>query len=65
MLDRVRASYAQLLTALQSVAPADFGKDFGVRFRGYRVTIRRLMEAEMKDEQVHCSQILDFFGLPG
>jgi hypothetical protein len=65
LVDRVQDSHGQLMTALQAVTPVDFGRDFGVRFRGYKVTIQRLLEAETKDEQVHCRQILEFFKDPG
>jgi hypothetical protein len=65
LLEQVRDSQRQLIATLQSVPSRDFNRDFGVRFRGYKVTVRRLLEAEMKDEQVHCRQILDFFGGAG
>ena len=40
---------------------SEHNKDFGVRFRGYNVTIQRLLEAEQKDEQTHLGQIIAFF----
>lgn len=57
----VENSQQELIEFLRTVVPESFGKDFGVRFRGYKVTIQRLLEAEIKDEQVHCQQIRDFF----
>lgn len=60
-LAAVEDSQKKLIAYLQSVPPEYFKKDFGVRFRGYKVTIQRLLEAEIKDEQVHFQQIVDFF----
>jgi hypothetical protein len=61
LLATVKNSQKKLIEILGSVPSEDFNKDFGVRFRGYKVTIQRLLEAETKDEQVHCRQIVDFF----
>ena len=61
LLVLVENSQQELIGFLQSVVPESYGKDFGVRFHGYKVTIQRLLEAEIKDEQVHCQQIKDFF----
>jgi hypothetical protein len=61
LLATVKNSREKLIEFLQTVAPENFNKDFGVRFRGYKVTIQRLLEAETKDEQTHLQQIIDFF----
>lgn len=61
LLASVKNSQKKLIEILGSIPSEDFNKDFGVRFRGYKVTIQRLLEAETKDEQVHCRQIADFF----
>jgi len=61
LLRLVKDTQRQLLEYIQTVQLSAFNKDFGVRFRGYKVTIQKLLEAEIKDEQVHCQQILDFF----
>jgi hypothetical protein len=58
----VRDSQHKLIEFLETIPPEDFNKDFGVRFRGYKVTVQRLMEADIKDVQIHCKQITDFFG---
>ncbi|MGE5250515.1 MAG: ClbS/DfsB family four-helix bundle protein [Bacteroidota bacterium] len=53
-------THHRLVECLEAL-PADvFDKDFGVRFQGYRVTIRRLLEAETKDEGVHRRQVEEF-----
>jgi uncharacterized damage-inducible protein DinB len=61
LLDRARASQKKLMEFLQTIPPESFNRDFGVRFRGYKVTIQRLLEAEAKDERIHHEQITDFF----
>ena len=49
-----------LLDALAALPEAEFHQDFGVRFKGYKVTLARLLEAETKEERVHFKQILAF-----
>lgn len=61
LLASARDSHEKLIEFLRTVPPENFNKDFGVRFRGYKVTIQRLLEAETKDEQTHYQQITDFF----
>ena len=60
LLAEARASQAALLKFLQTVPPEQFNKDFGVRFHGYRVTIQRLLEADIEDDQIHRQQIANF-----
>jgi hypothetical protein len=57
----VKDSQEKLIEFLQTIPAENFNKDFGVRFRGYKVTMQRLLEAEWKDEQTHLQQIVDFF----
>ena len=58
----LKGSQQKLVDHLQTIPPEYFNRDFGVRFRGYRVTIRRLLQADIKDVQIHHQQIDDFFG---
>ena len=62
LLATVKKSQKELIEFLQPIPPEYFGKDFDIRFRGYKVTILRLLEADIKDGQVHYQQIVDFFG---
>src|SRR5512138_1961608 len=57
-------SQQKLVAFLQTIPAEDFNRDFGVRFRGYKVTIQRLLEADLKDAQIHYKQITDFFKEP-
>ena len=61
LIAAAKRSQEKLLKFLQTIPPEQFNKDFGVRFRGYKVTIQRLLEAETEDEQTHARQITDFF----
>ncbi len=58
----LKASQQKLIEYLQTLPPEYFNRDFGVRFRGYRVTVQRLLEADVKDVRIHHRQIVDFFG---
>ena len=60
LLAEVRDSQEKLIEFLQTIPPEKFDNDFGVRFRGYKVTIQRLLEAEREDEQTHLKQVVDF-----
>ncbi|HEX5808813.1 MAG TPA: DinB family protein [Anaerolineales bacterium] len=60
LLAAMKDSQERLIEFLQTIPPENFNKDFGVRFRGYKVTIQRLLEAELEDEQTHLQQIVDF-----
>jgi len=57
LLSSVRDSHHNLIDFLQTIPAAEFDKDRGVRFRGYKVTIARLLQAETEDEKTHHQQI--------
>jgi hypothetical protein len=50
-------SHRRLLAFLEEVPPPEFPKDRGVRYRGYRVTIARILQSELDDERVHLQQV--------
>ena len=62
LLVTVKKSQRELIKLIKPVPPEYFSKDFDVRFRGCKVTIQRLLEADIKDGQIHYQQIVDFFG---
>jgi hypothetical protein len=64
LLATAKDSQEELIGFLHIIPPENFTKDFGIRFRGYKVTVQRLLEAEWKDEQTHLQQIHDFFKEP-
>jgi hypothetical protein len=63
-IDLVRKTHQELVAHLEAISPDDFIKDNGVRFHGWRVTIERLLRAEISDEEVHFEQIIAFAALP-
>lgn len=62
LLATLKQSQKKLVAYVQTIPPEDFNRDFGVRYRGYRVTIQRLLQADIKDVQIHHQQVVDFFG---
>jgi len=60
LLVSVKVSQQKLVDFLRHIPAAEFSKDRGVRFKGYKVTIGRLLEAETKDEKIHQGQVEDF-----
>ena len=57
LVERVHSCQQQLVDVLEAVPADDFDRDFKVRFNRYKVTISRLLRAELGDEKVHLSQI--------
>lgn len=53
MIEANRSSQHKLLNQLSALSPVDFVRDFGVRYRGYRVTVERLIQSETADEGIH------------
>ena len=60
LLALARDSHGQLIAHLETISAEAFEKDFGVRAGRYKVTIARLLQAELKDEKDHLKQISDF-----
>jgi hypothetical protein len=56
----VTRSHAQLISYVKDIPVLDFFKDWGVRYKGYKVTIPRLLESELKDEKTHLDQIIQW-----
>jgi hypothetical protein len=59
-VDLVRRSQKQLMDELQTIPAEDLKRDTGVRARGIKVTIARLLQAELEDETTHFEQIYEF-----
>ncbi len=60
LMSTLQVSHQKLLATFQSIPAEEFEQDHGVRFKGYKVTIARLLEAELKDEEEHYLQIEQF-----
>lgn len=57
LLSAVRSSHHELVELVATIPAEEMTRDTGVRFRGYRVTIARTLESELKDERVHLAQV--------
>lgn len=53
-------SHQKLIDFLTTIPAEEFDKDKGVRFKGYKVTIARLLQGEIDDEKKHYAQIEEF-----
>ena len=62
MLDSAAASHDRLMASLDTIPAPDLSKDTGVRFKGVKVTLQRLLQTEVDDERVHAEQIRAFAG---
>jgi hypothetical protein len=59
-VELVREAQKQLIDYLQTLPVEDFKLDTGVRAKGIKVTIARLLQAELEDETTHFEQIYEF-----
>ena len=60
LLHSVEASHRALVDLLATVPEDEFEKDSGVRYKRYKVTVARLLQAEAEDEEEHYQQIREF-----
>ncbi len=60
LMSTMQVSHQKLIASVQIIPAEEFEQDKGVRFKGYKVTIARLLEAELKDEKEHYIQIERF-----
>jgi hypothetical protein len=59
-IELVRDAQKQLMEYLQTLSTEDYKLDTGVRAKGIKVTIARLLQAELEDETIHFEQIVEF-----
>jgi hypothetical protein len=57
LIDAVTRSHADLLAFIQKLPAETLARDRGLRFRGWKVTIERLLKAEASDEREHARQL--------
>jgi hypothetical protein len=60
LLSAAGNSHQTMTDFLRTIPASEFTKDHSVRFRGYIVTIARLLQAEIDDEKVHCAQLSQY-----
>lgn len=56
----VRNTHSKLITLIEDLPVGELWKDRGIRAKGWKVTIGRLLEAELQDEEEHFSQLKHF-----
>jgi hypothetical protein len=56
----VRATHAKMLEDVEGIPADELLKDRGIRAKGWKVTIARLLEAELQDEEKHLLQLKAF-----
>jgi len=62
-MDLIKAaqdSQRALIDLLSNIPAKEIFQDKGIRYRGYKVIIARLIEAETKDEKEHLEQVKEF-----
>jgi hypothetical protein len=60
LLASLEESHQELVDFLETVPAEEFDRDRGLRFKRYKVTIARLLQAEAEDEAEHYAQIKEF-----
>lgn len=58
LLAAVAQSHQELIRFFQALPEDELNRDRGIRAKGWKVTIARLLLAETKDEEAHYQQIL-------
>ncbi len=53
----VERTFAELIDTLDHLEAADFYQDYGVRYKGWKVIVARLVESELHDERIHLEQL--------
>jgi hypothetical protein len=57
LMSTMQIFHQKLMDLIQTIPAEEYEQDYGVRFKGYKVTIARLLQAELKDEKVHYTQM--------
>ncbi len=60
ILSSIRESHQILKRILEDLPADELYRDRGIRYRGYKVLISRLIEAETGDENIHYQQVKQF-----
>jgi hypothetical protein len=53
----VEDTFGKLMEALTQLDAEDLFRDYGVRYKGWKVIIARLVESDMKDVRIHIEQM--------
>ena len=63
MVASVQGSHRELVAYVRTIPAEELDWDRGVRYKGYKVTIARLLQAEAGDERRHAAQIREYWRL--
>jgi len=57
---KVRETHKEFIQFLESLPASEIYKDRGIRIRGYKVILVRLLQVEKDDEEIHFNEIREF-----
>jgi hypothetical protein len=60
LLSLVEETHRELIHFLEEIPASEFFEDRGIRFKGYKVILSRLLDVEKQDEEIHLQQIKEF-----
>lgn len=60
LVNFVSTTQQRLVARAAAIPAVELFRDRDIRFKGYKITIARLLEAELKDERVHLAQLEAF-----
>ena len=60
LMAKVRETHKELIQFLESLPASEIYKDRGIRIRGYKVILVRLLQVEKDDEEIHFNEIREF-----
>jgi len=60
LISLVRTTHARLIEKIEDISADELWRDRGIRAKGWKVTIGRLLEAELEDEEEHYTQLNAF-----
>jgi len=60
LMAKVRETHKELIQFLESLPASEIYKDRGIRIRGYKVILSRLLQVEKDDEEIHFKEICEF-----
>jgi len=63
MVAAVEGSLRELVAYVRTIPAEELDRDRGVRYKRYKVTIARLLQAEAGDERRHAAQIREYWRL--
>jgi hypothetical protein len=60
MIAKTKDAHRELMQFLKSIPASEMYKDRGIRVKGYKVTLARLLQVEKEDEEQHFQEISAF-----